>query len=281
MADIRDIAREILSVVPETGQITSNGSTAAKFTSLTGTSQETMKKNWDAGGQLTACNGFVGWYARTLRGAIEGTKAPTDYLGRFDLETYLPSIGMAQSWVMSTADVRPKYGDICRHTAFHVGVSLDFDGDFWNHVDAGQGGPATGCDILKRTRSVVAYDFTKLVGWIDIEVYYGSSPQTSRTPDWLAGWWKIVEGGDTYFYHFDQNGGVVWVEKKPFKGGAPISNIGNLGQSKLTGDDTLQITWNWVAGGQTIEDFTVTNVPRTHMNGTSNRWGPLVADRIK
>ena len=42
---------------------------------------------------------------------------------------------------------------------------------------------------------------------------------------------------------------------------------------KLTGDDAFQITWNWVAGGQTIEDFTATDVPKTHMNGTSNRWG--------
>ena len=32
--------------------------------------------------------------------------------------------------------------------------------------------------------------------------------------------------------------------------------------------------------GQTIENFTATDVPKTHMNGTSNRWGPLVADRI-
>jgi hypothetical protein len=281
VADIRDKAREILAVVPETGQITSNGGTAAKFTSLTGTSHETMKKNWEGGGIMTACNGFVGWYARTLREAVEGTKAPTNYLGRFDLETYLPSIGMGQAWVKSTADGRPKYGDICRHTAFHVGVSLDFAGDFWNHVDAGQGGQKMGCDILKRTRSDKAYDFTKLQGWIDIEVYYGSSPQTGRTPDWLVGWWKVVDGGDTYFYYFDQNGGVVWVENKPSKGGAPIGNFGNRGRSKLTGDDALEITWNWVAGGQTIENFTVTDVPRTHMNGSSNRWGPLVADRIK
>jgi hypothetical protein len=88
---------------------------------------------------MTACNGFVGWYSRTLRTAIEGTKAPNDYLGRFDLETYLPQIGMKHAWVRSAADIRPKFGDICRHTAFHVGVSLDFEGDFWNHVDAGQG----------------------------------------------------------------------------------------------------------------------------------------------
>lgn len=142
MADIRALAEEILAAVPETGQITSNGSTATKFTSLTGTSHETMKKNWDGGGIMTACNGFVGWYARTLRAAAEGTKAPNDYLGRFDLETYVPSIGMGHAWVKSTADVRPKYGDICRHTAFHVGVSLKLDeGDFWNHADAGQAGP--------------------------------------------------------------------------------------------------------------------------------------------
>ena len=96
---------------------------------------------------------------------------------------------------------------------------------------------------------------------------------TSGTPAWLAGWWKVADGGDTYFYHFDRNGDVVWVEAKPPKGGTPLGNIGNRGRFKLTGDDALQITWNWVAGGQTIEDFTATDVPKTHMNGTSKRWG--------
>jgi hypothetical protein len=120
-----------------------------------------------------------------------------------------------------------------------------------------------------------------LQGWIDIEVYYGTSPHIARVPDWLAGWWKVLDGGDVYFYHFDQNGGVIWVENQPSSRDAPIGNVGNRGQIKITGDDAVEITWNWVAGGQTIENFTATNVPKTHMNGTSNRWGPLVADRLK
>src|SRR6185312_9978865 len=89
MADMRAIAKGVLAAVPERdGQIIS---TQPEFERLTGTSHATMKKNWDGGGIMTACNGFVGWYGRTLRGMVPDTAAPTAYLGRFDLETYLPT----------------------------------------------------------------------------------------------------------------------------------------------------------------------------------------------
>src|SRR5271155_1590698 len=104
MSEIRDKAKDILAVIPEAPRdIRSSGATKDLFTSLTGTSQETMQHNWDGGGIMTACNGFVGWYGRKL-GADK-------YLGRFDLETYLPTIGKGYSWVKSTEKTRPKYGD--------------------------------------------------------------------------------------------------------------------------------------------------------------------------
>ena len=198
MADMRAIAKSVLAAVPERdGQIIS---TQPEFERLTGTSHATMKKNWDGGGIMTACNGFVGWYGRTLRGMVPDTAAPTAYLGRFDLATYLPTIGMGHAWVKSTATNWPKYGDICRHTAFHVGVSLDFVGERWEHADAGQGGKKVGYDILKRTLSKDAYDYTKLQGWIDIDIYYNTAPQTGKVPDWLQGWWNINWRGDNYYY---------------------------------------------------------------------------------
>src|SRR5439155_1233090 len=196
MGDIRDKAKELLKDVPEPpGVITSDGKTAALFTRMTGTSHEVMKANWDKGGIMTACNGFVGWYAAQL-----GSKT---YLGGFDLEGIVKKAGKAHSYVKSTADNRPKYGDICRHTAFHVGVSLDFDGDKWNHVDAGQGGKKAGHDILKRTKGTSSNDYTKLQGWIDIELYFSAAPLIGPIPDWLLGWWKVLWRGQDFYYYFD------------------------------------------------------------------------------
>lgn len=215
MANIRERAKQILMVVPEPpGQINSDGPTAAQFTSLTGTPHETIWKNWEGGGIMTACNGFVGWYA--------GQLGSDKYLGHFDLETFLPTIGKGHAWAKSTANARPKYGDICRHTAFHVGVSLDFDGNIWNHVDAGQGGPVRkdgilvgGHDVLKRTRGTAPYDFKKLQGWIDLELYFESAAQTGPVPEWLVGWRNVAWRGQACYYYVDTNGQLNWTQILP------------------------------------------------------------------
>ncbi len=146
---------------------------------------------------MTACNGFAGWYGAQLGSA--------KYLGCFDLETYLPTIGMGHAWVKSTQDARPQFGDICRHAAF---VSLDFNGDIWRHADAGQGGPIRdkdknirdkdkklvgGRDVLKRTRGAKPYEFKKLQGWLDLELYFDSTAvAVGPAPEWLVGWWDVT-----------------------------------------------------------------------------------------
>jgi hypothetical protein len=276
MVDVRAAAKEVLAEVPETGQITSNGATAATFTRLTGTSHETMKKNWDAGGIMTACNGFVGVYARSLRAKIAGTKAPNDYLGRFDLDTYLPSIGMGHAWVKSTRDGRPGYGDICRHTAFHVGVSLDFDDDdHWNHADAGQGGKGAGCDILKRTHGKDPYDYKNLQGWIDIEMYYTTSPQTLRIPTWLDGWWIVTWRGQTYYYFFNPNRTVKYTSLPP-RDSLQIPIVqDDTGTFAVDGSD---VTVRWTTG--TIERFSKSMASDDDMSGTWRGTEPIVAKRF-
>jgi len=275
MAGIRDKAEEVLRVVPTAGQITSNGKTADTFTKLTGTSQETMKKNWDAGGIMTACNGFVGWYARMLRSKVDGTMAPPDYLGRFDLETFLPSIGMGHAWIKSTADGRPKYGDICRHTAFHVGVSLDFDGDYWNHVDAGQGGPKVGCDILKRTRSATPYDPTKLQGWIDIELYYGTSPQSGRIPDWLIGWWEVTWRGQSYYYFFNLDRTALYTQIRPKDTIVRPIATDDKGTFAVQ-ESTVTIRWSKTGTMEVFEKAGTDN----RMQGTWRGTEPLTAEEM-
>jgi hypothetical protein len=282
MADIRGEARKILAVVPEKGQIASNGSTAITFTKLTGITQKMMEDDWEdrkvnkKPGALTACNGFVGWYARTLRATVAGTKAPADYLGGFELEAIITKIGMGHAWVKCTQDARPKYGDIYRHAIhYHVGVALDFDGDIWKHVDAGQGGPKTGYDILKQTRDDKPYDFKDLKGWIDIEVYYGTSPQKGPIPAWLAGWWKVTWRGATYYYYFfNPDRKVQWVQ-------SPVSNV-TLPPAAADDTGTFAVdgpivTTRWTTG--TVEIFNQ-GTAANQMAGTWRGSEPIASEKM-
>ena len=54
----------------------------------------------------------------------------------------------------------------------HMGISLDLEGDTWNTVQSGQGGPKAKRDIIKRKQTT--YDASKLQGWVDLELYFGS-----------------------------------------------------------------------------------------------------------
>jgi hypothetical protein len=164
--DIRDRAKDLLKEVPPLGQqINSDGPTAALFTKRTGMTHATLVKNWEGGGIMTSCNAFVGWFGRAL-----GSK---DYLGRFDIEKFLAKIGKDYAWVPASSGARPKYGDIFRPKSFHMGTSLDMIGDTWNTVEAGQGGPKSGRDIIKRKQA--AFDTDQLQGWVDLELYFGSN----------------------------------------------------------------------------------------------------------
>jgi hypothetical protein len=221
---------------------------------------------------MTACNGFVGWYASQL--------GPTKYLGRFDLETYLPTIGKGHTWVKSTSDARPKFGDICRHTAFHVGVSLDFDGDVWNHVDAGQGGPRMGRDILKRTRGTGPYDYKKLQGWIDIELYFGASSgvQLGPVPEWIIGYWKVTWRAQAYYYYFGRDGQVKWTQVEPQSTSQPPLVVSDTGNFTIDGLNAVTIRWGSTGS---VEKYNRTLVTTDEeMQGTWNGTEPLTAKKM-
>lgn len=279
MSSIRERAKEILSQVPEPPQqITSDGPTASLFTKLTGgVLQSTLEANWAKGGIMTSCNEFVGWY-----GAQLGSK---EYLGRFDLETYLPKISKAYAWIPSTEDGRPKYGDICRHTAFHVGISLDFVGDNWNHVDAGQGGPKAKHDILKRTQGK-GYDYTKLQGWIDLDLYFLAN---LVIPDWLVGWWKVTWRGQSYYYVFSRNHQVKWTPNtprefdrklnnaKPSQALNPLFLAADIGTFGMDVGNTVVIRWR--ATGS-LERLTKTSMSEDSMRGTWNDTEQLTAVKL-
>jgi hypothetical protein len=274
MTAIRDKARKILSVVPEyPGQINSStdgGKTDNKaFTDITNTPHSTMAANWKTGGIMTACNGFVGWYASTLGSKFD--------LGRFDVEQRLKGYGKAHSWVKSTKDRRPKYGDICRYTKFHIGVSLDFDGDRWNHVDAGQGGKKSGFDIVKRGYEN-PYDWTYLQGWIDIDLFFADDATASTTdtavPEWLTTWWKVTGREDAY-YVFDKDHQVKRTRRSPL-----VASQGPIGDTEAgtftIGSDGMVLT-TWPHGKNEKFSKAIGSIYEDRMKGTNAAYEKLTA----
>jgi hypothetical protein len=162
---IRDAAQALLDKeLPDRKTITSDGPTAGKYTEMTGLSHKALTDNWAAGGIMTGCNGFTGWYGSKL-----GSKM---YIGVFDLKFLAAKAGKPNSWIVSAKDNRPQYGDILRHTAFHVDVCAGYDGDMLIRAAGGQGGRAAGHDIIKRVHGPAAYNWANLSGWIDIDLYF-------------------------------------------------------------------------------------------------------------
>ena len=144
---------EELPPYPE--EITSNGPKRHIFTKMTnGQTHEKLVAEWNRGVRHTTCNDFTGWFARSM-----GSKK---YLGRFDLETFARS-----AWIPATSGRIPKYGDILRFQAFHVGIALDFVSGVLNTAEGGQGGPLRGFDAIGRKQR--AWDPKKFQGWVDLE----------------------------------------------------------------------------------------------------------------
>jgi hypothetical protein len=166
MSDIRDKAQAIIeeALPNENSVITSDGATGSKYAAMTGLSQSTLKANWDKGGIMTGCNGFTGWYGKQM-----GSKK---YMGVFDLKHLCEAAGRPEAWVVSTEDNYPDYGDILRHASFHVDVCIGWEGELLLRAAGGQGGKKAGHDIIKRVRGLAPYDWTKLLGWIDIDAYF-------------------------------------------------------------------------------------------------------------
>jgi hypothetical protein len=104
----------------------------------------------------------------------------------------------------------------------------------------------------------------------------GGAPPAQATPTWLGGWWKVTADGEVYYYYFGSAGIVAWTDDKPANSSAPMVHPQNRGTFSLSGSSELDITWNFIAGGQTKEHFKTVGSTR-QMSGTSNRYGPLTA----
>jgi hypothetical protein len=261
MSAIRDKAAAYLQQVPEPPAAIGSKSHGPLFTRLTGTPHERMEANWKTGGYMTACNGFTGTFAVNM-----GASG----LFMFDLKGALEKEGKGYAWVKSAPDAKPKFGDICRYTAFHVGVSLGFDGDYWKSADAGQGGPKAGQDLLRRKYRNYTHDWTKLQGWVDLDLYFGNVPDPNiPNPPWLLGWWQIHWRGQYWYYYFNQSNTVMWTQQAPSSPDVvPLSMPYNQGQLTVTGPTSFTIVWN---DSGSVETF--------NMQGSGNQVMGMWNDR--
>jgi hypothetical protein len=280
----RDTAMKLLDDnVPDGIEIQSKRD-ATEFKRLTGTSHETLVANWKSKppGIMSACNGFVSWYA--------GSLGITGIASWFKLQESMRSIGKGHAWETSNGKSEPQPGDILHHyregTGLHVDVCIGFTEDH-KLVRAAAGqitflkprNPDKEFDVLKRVTGAAAYNYRNLLGWLDIEQFFWNPPVTSAEPtgSWVVGWWKVYDGNQ-YYYYFDADGYVQYTKKPPASPYMPPKVPLNSGTYTYEPNRRLVVEWNPADGGQTIETFSA-KIDLTAMNGTSNRYAPLYASR--
>jgi hypothetical protein len=278
--NIRERAKQFLDQLPPLGQQVNSlgsgppdGKTSPLFLKLTNTNHKTLTDNWAGGGIMTTCNNFVGAFGNSL-GAQQT-------LGRFDIEEQLKKRGKAHAWVKATSGQRPKYGDVFRPKKFHMGISLDFEGDMWNTAESGQGGSKTGYDIVKRKRQ--PWDPSLLQGWVDIEAYFADSagaaaPFPGPVPDWLLGWWNVSWRSAPFYYYFERDGKVKFTRTKPQSTTQPL--LGGIDIGSYTLDVNQAVTIRWNATGS-IEKLTRSPGAKAGpMKGMWNDKEPINAVRL-
>ena len=257
------------------------------FEDLTGVRHTDLVAAWKtAKGKIrTCCGDFVSKYASELK--------ITGITSWFNLETSLMNIGKKHAWVPATDDeTRPQYGDILHHTqggtGMHVDVCISFTEDNrLIRVGAGQTlftnprNPDAETDVLKRIKGTTRYDYRKLRGWLDIDRFFDPAaavPVSGPSTNWLIGWWDVRDENQ-YYYHFDGSGHVHYTEKRPLTMMGPPKLPQNAGKYRFLSLNILEIKWNPLDGGNTVETFTADGSGRM-MTGKSNLYSPLVAKRL-
>lgn len=279
---IRDDARSFLDrELPAAVTYRSNDADG-KYLKLTGYTQKKLTDSWDSGENLSGCNAFVGKYCAGI--GLPG-------LGGFPLQDMLSSHGKAEAWVESLEGSEPQYGDILRHKVFHVDVSLGVDGTSKKLTRAAAGQnrfKADRYDTVKRVEGDGRFDWTKLEGWVDIEILAGEksgslgTAPTDKSHAWLYGWWTVWDG-NTYYYFFHASGIVIYTMKKPTRGELPPAHPGNSGKYAIAAGGEVVVTWKKVAGssaGATVETFGFSEENLRFMRGTSTNYGDLLATKL-
>jgi len=268
LSPVRKFAMELIDKeVPEGAEYRSNDPNS-KFTRVTDYTQQTLQSNWNSGGIMTACNGFTGWYSRQLAQKFN-PKLPS--INAFDIPKTLKGAGRSEAWVPSSKSERPREGDILSHQTLHVDVCMGFADGHLLRVGAGQGGKAMGFDRVGRVKGQNAYDPAKLKGWVNIDLLYGAQALTGM--EWLIGWWTVTDA-NTWYYYFAPGGAVQYTKVKPAVTSAPLA-ADNKGSYTYT-NPTLTISWS-----ETTETFRDARPGVSRMTGTSTRYPPLTATRLR
>jgi hypothetical protein len=256
----------------------------AEFARLTGTTHATLVANWKSNnntGQMSACNGFVAWYAREL-----GITAKLDkrFESWFKLEASLRACGMGHAWVPAgTFDPGP--GDILHHSrggsGMHVDVAIGFTPDHrLIRAAAGQitflkpRNPDKETDVLKRVTGDGPYNFRNLIGWLDIDRFFQPAPGVWSATNWALGWWSVNDG-QQYYYYFAPDSQVQYVRQRPQVMFAPPKAPASTGRYSFIEGDAILIKWS----SGTEETFTP-DPARAAMQGRSTRYGGLVARKM-
>lgn len=252
LSAVRQKAKKFLDQLPPNVDVTSDGNTAALFTTLTGSSHTSLQATWKAEdvakaerrkkGESTAglpttttCNLFVGKVGGAIGSPIS--------LGQFDIEKKLKAAGLGEAWIPAGSGKRPGYGDVFKPRKFHMGVSLDFAGDSWNTAESGQGGPGVdytkGHDIVKRKQQ--PWDPSNLEGWVDIDILMRI---VQKAPKWMIGWWRFEVGTTKEFVYIPERGSARAFSAAPANVRLPAPAGGKAGE--LTHDsDGEGVTISW------------------------------------
>ncbi len=258
-----------------------------KFYELTWTNHTVLMADYVAGGIMTACNGFVNWYALRL-----GIKGISNW---FLLWQSLQGIQKGEAWVPATATgAKPKPGDILKHRINHVDVAIGFNGNILRRVGAGQGdgtiysthprprdpnSRAMEYDCLKRVDGTGPYNWQNLEGWLDIDLFFGTATTaTDVVPDWLVGWWRVAWRGMIYFYYFDQNHQVKWTQTQPLSTAFPPLLADDTGDFTIDNFSVVTLRWRTTQSVETLRPKYLSS--GNEMTGKCNGTDPLTATKI-
>lgn len=153
----------------------------------------------------TSCEALVGKIMGKIRAEWFGGKLPVPRkaVGSFNLPGLTPNTGMEPAttpgwhWLKEKSlYLKPRPGDLFQvgkqvkpgqWSLRHVGIILNWDDaatPLWTTLEAGQGGPASGYDAIKKKgpRSVNPVDKTDtgkvLMGWLDIDEHFSPPAAT-------------------------------------------------------------------------------------------------------
>lgn len=283
MATIREKASELLKQLPN--EVRSNGDQELFSRVTNGMTHKELQRQWEATKQTqtlrTVCIDFVVWYAKGMGidiiSSIPSKARDHNVDGFFNLQKTLEKCGKGYAWVSAASGARPQYGDILRHTAYHVDVAVGFDGNVLLRIAGGQSWhPRPTNDVSEefdnvlRVRGKGAYEPRDLQGWLDIEMFF--EPPPVPIPPWVVGWWKVMWRGGIYYYYLGADRTARWTQTPP----PPVTPPPLLRSAPRTGRLTFTypygVTIHWADSGS-VEVFarepdTVSNVMTGTWNGS-------------